>query len=70
MYKKIFLFLITTIIIVTTVAFYPHAHSYEFRMTQSFVEKRCLVMTMDGIKTTYHLPAKSYEYASGEEVLR
>lgn len=68
MYKKLFLFLITATMIVTAVVFYSSTHSSEVKMTQSFVENK-MSRPDHGIKTTYHLPVASYEYASGEEVL-
>lgn len=68
MLKKVSLFLTTTIIIGATVIFYLRTHSNELNATQSFVENE-MSRPDHGIKTTYHKPVASYEYAVGEEVL-
>lgn len=67
MNKKLFLFL-TTSMLVSTAVFYSSAHSSELEITQSFVENK-MSRPDYGIKTTYHLPLASYDYASGVEVL-
>lgn len=68
MFKKVSLFLITTIIIGATVIIYSSTHSNGSKATQLFVENK-MSRSDHGIKTNYHLPQANYEYATGEEVL-
>jgi len=68
MIQKAFIFLATTLIVGSTMIFYSSTPPNELKATQSFVENK-MSRSDHGIKTTYHLPAATHEYASGEEVL-
>lgn len=65
MRKRLVSFIVVTLTITVS---YSSIHAAALKSTQLFVEEKMFRHDY-GIKTTYHLPPSSYEYASGEEVL-